>query len=110
MEALITEIVGIVFAVLGAFIIAMIKKNVDNEDLNKSLIDAVKYAEEVGTKYSSQKAIQAVKGSEKMQLAKKYLDEIHPNTYKKYGDKIELLIETKVAELMGTGATKAPIK
>ena len=110
MEALIGEITSIVFAVLGAFLIAIIKKNVDNKNISDALVEAVKYAEEKGEYLASRKLIDKASGNAKMQLAKEYLDRIHPETYKKYGNKIEDMLEVKVAELTGTGATKQAIK
>ena len=110
MEALIGEITSIVFAILGAFLIAIIKKNVDNKNISEALIEAVKYAEEKGEYLASKKLIDKTKGNAKMQLAKEYLDKIHPETYKKFGAKIEDMLEVKVAEVTGTGKTKQAIK
>ena len=110
METLIGEVVSIVFAVLGTFLIAIIKKNVDNKGISDALIEAVKYAEEKGEYLASKKLIDKANGNAKMQLAKEYLDKIHPKTYAKYGDKLEDMLEVKVAEVMGTGKTKQAVK
>ena len=99
------EIIKVVFSVVGLVLAYYIKRwlatssfakkyEINNIITERTIDNAVMYAEKKGLEYS-------VKGIEKRKLAIEYLDEINPKLVAKYGDKLELMIDRKVAQKFG---------
>jgi len=67
------------------------KLGMDRTELNAKIDDAINYAEEA----SRRTFIESVK---KKDIANQYLDKVHPELYKEYGDKLEMIIDKRVGE------------
>lgn len=105
METLILTIVGIIFAGLFGYLVKFAKEKIQNEALEKLLVDAIGYAEELASAIIKNK-VKNIKYEGKMAVAKEYIDKIDPEVIKKYGDNIELLIERKLGQIEGVGASE----
>lgn len=69
------------------------KYELDQIITEKVIYDAVKYAEDQGRQL-------AVKGIEKKKFANEYIDAINPELVVKYGDKLSIMLDRKVAEVL----------
>jgi len=67
------------------------KYELDKIITEKAVEDAVVYAEKKGMEYG-------LKGIKKKELSLKYLDDVNPELISKYGDKLDVIIDRKVAE------------
>lgn len=104
METLLITLVGIIISVGFGYLIKLAKDKVQNEDLEKLLVNGISYAEELASAYAKGK-IEGIKYEGKMATAKRYIDKIDPKVIKKYGDKIEMLIERKLGQVQDVGAS-----
>ena len=104
MEVLLITIVGIILAISFGYIAKLAKGKVQDENLEKLLLDAISYTEELASAYAKNK-IEGIKYEGKMATAKEYIDKIDPKVIKKYGDKIELLIQRKLGQVENVGAS-----
>lgn len=104
METLLITLVGIVLSAVFGYLVKLAKDKVKNEDLEKLLVNGISYAEEVASAYAKGK-IQGIEYKGKMATAKEYIDKIDPKVIKKYGDKVEILIERKLGQVEGVGAS-----
>ena len=62
----------------------------------RTIENAIDYAEKKGLEYS-------VKGIKKKELSYAYLNKVNPELVKKYGDKLDIMIDRKVAQRFGLG-------
>ena len=99
------EIIKVVFSIVGLVLAYYIKQwlatnsfarkyEFNNIMTERTIDNSVMYAEKKGLERSA-------RGIEKRKLAKKYLDEINPELVAKYGNKLDLMIDRKVAQRFG---------
>jgi len=109
MEELITVIVGLavtgVFGLLGKYLLNLSYVK-GNERTERTIRNGMGYAERWTEKILSTKAVEKVAGWEKMNKAIKYIEKIDPAMFKKYGDKLELMIERSLQDKLEQKDTK----
>jgi len=104
MEVLLLTIVGILFSVGFGYLVILAKDKIENEDIEKLIVNAISYAEEIAEAYAKNK-IENIEYSGKMATAKEYIDKIDPKVIEKYGDSIETLIQSKLGQIENVGAS-----
>ena len=96
-----------ILAVIGAYAKKLITTKIDiakygfeNERVERIIDNAVNFAEQKGKEYVKDKAGR-IKGSAKLDFAKKYINEVDKNIIKDYGTQIDDMISRKVAQAFG---------
>ena len=77
------------------------KYGLSKEKLNTLLSEAVLFAEQKGKEFANQNS-ELMSGDKKLQNAKTYINKIDPNVIREYGDALNDMIASKVAETFGT--------
>ena len=116
MESLIIGILVGVIGIVGLYVSGLSKKVIafieektgydispkTEEKINAVLLDAIAYAEEFAAK-QVKAGMEKVKGSEKMQKAITYFNKIADFGFD--DEKIAMMIEAKLAQIIGVGST-----
>lgn len=106
-QEIIYQLIGIVGTVLMALLSVAAKKLIDKfnlekygleiKDLEEVVGNAVDYAENYG-KQQAKKYSKKIASKDKLDLAREYINKVDTKTVKKYGDKLDTIIERKVSQ------------
>jgi len=95
-----SSLISVIVPAIGYYLIKMFKQsafaskyNLDNERVERTLENAVMYAEAAAKRYASNNI-------SKRQLANRYIDIIDKDIMTKYGDKLELMLDRKVKQVI----------
>jgi len=115
-QEIIYQVIVIAVGLAGTVVLAGIKKYLgtkeewakygfDKEQIDDLLTKAVLFAEQKGKEYAKENA-KYLAGSEKLKIAKQYIDRIDKNVVTNYATELDDLLTTKVAEMYGTDLRK----
>jgi len=103
LAVIVSGAVGVVSMYAKAYIKNKMKKmdyEFDNSRIERILTNAVVYSENYG-KQLARIAAKKVASSEKLEVAKKYINTVSPDLIETYGNELEAMIDRKVAEKFG---------
>ena len=104
-QQIVYEVMKMIVSVVGLILAYYVKQwlatnafakkyELDNIITERTIDNAVTYAEKKGLEYG-------VKGIKKKELAMTYIDKIDPKLVAKYGDKLDIMVDRKVAQKFG---------
>jgi len=96
-----------ILTILGAYLKQYITTKIDiakygfeNDKVERIIDNAVNFAEQKGKVLAKQKATDFA-SSKKLDFARSYINKVDKNVVSKYGDKLDDMIERKVAQRFG---------
>ncbi len=96
-----------ILTVLGAYLKKFIQTKIDvekygfeNERVERIIDNAINFAEQKGKEFAKTQS-KSLAGSKKLEVAREYINKIDKQIVSNYGDKIDLMIERKVAQKFG---------
>jgi hypothetical protein len=110
-QELIYQLIGIlitgIFGVIGFYAKKLITTNIDiakygfeNEKVERIVENAVYYGEQKAKEFAKAQAVK-IAGSEKLTIAKGYINNIDKSIIEKYGTQIDDMVARKVAQKLG---------
>lgn len=109
LELLISHSINLILTALFSYLTYLVKKYIDDKKLEDLVVQSIQYTEEYTKNLAKNMDIE-IKGSEKLDIAKQYIDKIQPGTIEKYSEYIEDLIVAKIASMDNVGTTDTAIK
>lgn len=96
-----------VLAVIGAYVKKLITTKIDiakygfeNDRVERIIDNAINFAEQTAREITKDKA-HKLAGSEKLKLARKYIDKVDKSIVEKYGTQLDKMVTRKVAQSFG---------
>ena len=89
-------VIGVVFTTIKLYLDNLV---IADDRLKKLLNDAVQYAEQESLSIAKTQA-RSLAGSEKMDLARDYINKMSPATIKQYGNDLNDMLTMKVGEII----------
>ncbi|WP_373073873.1 phage holin, LLH family [Sulfurimonas sp.] len=96
-----------ILAILGAYVKQLIKTKIDvtkygfeNDKVERIIDNAINFAEQKSKVLSKSTSVKLA-GSDKLKVAKEYINKVDKNVVTKYADQLDDMIDRKIAQKFG---------